>query len=190
MSRLRLALPPGHVDAHCLVCRVDVAIPEGTLRCPHGDHDVEPTSLPRMPKPEPPARTVPEVVAVGGRRDAPPEPAARGSVEPIELPPSDGALAWYADTRRLRDDLLDEEVALAERLKRVRGMRKRLDLVAAMFVAPVEPAVESGQPPALPAAETPPEPPAAREPQPAGCGRRHGRAHERHGQDPARTRPP
>jgi hypothetical protein len=75
-GRVKLAIPPGHVDAFCAVEKRDVVIPEGTLGCPNGDHDVEVTSLPRMPEPDLP-RPVP-VAALSGERAA--------AVDPVALP--------------------------------------------------------------------------------------------------------
>lgn len=175
---LRLALPPGHVDAYCLVCRTDVAIPEGTLKCPNGEHDVEPTSLAHMPKPATAAASViaiaPELQAAMddgllGQQSAPrplavaAPKAEKAPPEPVVLP--DSAFGWYADTMRLRGDLLDEEIQLTERLKRVRSTRKRLDVVLGLFVAPQT--EETAPDPALPIAVevvTDPAPPSVEAP--------------------------
>lgn len=128
---VRLAIPPGHVDARCLVCPADVVIPAGTLRCPHGDHDVEVTSLPRMPML---ARSLAEVDASSSRMPAAPAEAA--PVQVIPLPAIKEALSWHGSTRTLRDQLAAEETQLQERLRQVRQTRKLLDQVLERVQAP------------------------------------------------------
>lgn len=151
-GRIRLAIPPGYVDARCLVCPADVIIPDGTLRCPNGDHDVEPTSLPRMPRPASgngatplPAELMPAPTALtlqGERKPLPapaevvvrqPEPAPK-DVEPVVLP--DTAVDWHADTVALHAQLVADEARLVEQLRRTRQTRKLLDAVLDRVMAP------------------------------------------------------
>lgn len=149
-GHIRLAIPPGHVEARCLVCPADVIIPEGTLKCPNGDHDVEPTSLPRMPKmtrslaevdsfavtPLPTDLVPAPVVAMATpvKPAVPPPVAAAPEPERIELP-SD-MLDWYADTSSRRDRAASKEAELVAELKRVRQARKLLDGLLARIVEP------------------------------------------------------
>lgn len=129
---IRLAIPPGQVQAHCLTCKTDVVIPEGTLRCSHGDHDVEPTSLPRFPMQ---ARSLAEVDATR----APSQPvvtAGDGAIQAIPLPPIKEALSWHGATQTLRDQLAAEETQLQERLRQVRQTRRLLDQVLERVSAP------------------------------------------------------
>lgn len=65
---IRLPIPDGQVDAFCGVCKRDVVIPEDTLRCPNGEHDVEPSSLPRVPKQT--ASVAPTTVTLPGIKQA------------------------------------------------------------------------------------------------------------------------
>jgi hypothetical protein len=137
-SGLRLAIPPGHVDARCLVCPADVVIPEGTLKCPNGDHDVEPTSLPRMPVL---SRSLAEVDGTGGTSPAgkvsplAAEPMtaaepARPAVERIVLPEwMKEAQTWLVATERFATALAAEDANLTAEVRQVRGVRKLLDAV-------------------------------------------------------------
>lgn len=129
----------GHVNAHCPVCRRDVFVPEDTLKCPYGDHDVEPTSLPRMPKAEvrpAPATAVP--LALPSERKAP-----AAEPERIVLPDwMDEATAWLAATERLAGKLTTEDAELTAELRQVRGLRKLLDAV----LERIEPTRQEGGP--------------------------------------------
>lgn len=118
----------GHVSARCLRCQRDVFVPEGTLRCPYGDHDVERTSLPRMPKPVP--RVGPPETPAPPPDRAPVVPESRPSVERIALPHwMDEGRIWLTATKRFAKALATEDADLTAEVRQVRGLRKLLDAV-------------------------------------------------------------
>lgn len=134
----------GHVTAYCARCRREVVVLEGTMRCPYGNHDVEGTSLPRVPKAQPTAAvvtplpadlaTVPAAQQTPVVAEAPsdPKPAtpAPQSVERIVLPDwlKEGK-AWLAATERFAAVLATEDASLSAGVRQVRGLRKLLKAV-------------------------------------------------------------
>lgn len=123
MSILHLT---GNVAAFCGHCKRDVIVREDALRCPYGDHDVEPTSLPKMPK-----ALVAETVDV---------PAPASTTQSVSLPKIRQAAAWSKATTDLLAALEKEEAeavaafeAVRERAKTARraagAMRQILGLV-------------------------------------------------------------
>lgn len=142
---LKLAIPEGHVNGHCLTCKRDVFVREGTLACPNGPHEIEPTSLARLPddhrgeavfarmaaEPTPPIVSVVERPSLRSAQIAKAEPQP---VERIELPAA--LLDWYRITCDERDSLTADETYLAEQLRRVRQARKLLDGLLARIVEP------------------------------------------------------
>lgn len=120
----------GHVDAYCTVCKRDVVIPEDTLRCPYGEHDVEPTSLPSMPRPVQAATPAPTAPAPDA---AAPPPAT----ERLRLPDwIDDATAWLALTGELAGQLPDEEAQIVRELRQVRSFRQLIRAVLERIETP------------------------------------------------------
>jgi hypothetical protein len=111
----------GHVNAHCLVCRRDVFIPEGSLKCPYGDHDVEPTSLARMPP------------TANGAQEAVPAPDDRGGAAQVTLPPIREARAWDAATEALLTALEREEAGALVDLEAAKVRARNARRAAAAF---------------------------------------------------------
>lgn len=127
MNRSRLVASPGHVIAFCAVDARDVVIPEGTLKCPHGDHDVEPTSLPRMPKSNPAVTAEPVPAEQKPSSPAPgPAPATDRVVVPDWL--KEGK-AWVTATERFAEALAAEDANLTADVRQVRTVRKLVDAV-------------------------------------------------------------
>lgn len=80
----------GNVAAFCGRCKRDVIVREDSLRCPYGDHNVEPTSLPRA------------------SRVAPAEPPTP-TQQSVSLPKIKQAAAWNRATTDLLAALEKEE---------------------------------------------------------------------------------
>lgn len=130
----------GHVSAYCARCRRDVVVPENTMRCPYGNHDVEGTSLPRTVKVEPPDAVAasPEAVTVPVESPPAPAPAAEQPAPKPASPATDRVTlpdwmkegkAWLAATEKFAAALAAEDKSLSADVRQIRGVRKLLDAV-------------------------------------------------------------